>query len=475
MTAGRIVASFFGILLALAATGLVIGAIAVIVAFGTRQDGRGFLESGSYELRSDGYAVTSADVAIAPHPGDWWPVETVVDVGLTVTPDAGAVFVGVGPADDVARFLAGVAHDEVRSIGTARSDVRYRDVAGQAVPALPSAQTFWAATVEGTGAQRLEWPVERGSWTVVIMNADASPGVVVEAVGAVRVPFLPAIGAGVLVAGLILGAVAAALLVLAFRRPLAERDPAGGSFASTTARTAGAAAWPSYPVLIEGRLDEPLSRGLWLIKWLLAIPHFIILAFLWMAFVVLTFITFFAILFTGRYPRPIFDFNVGVMRWTWRVIFYATSVLGTDRYPPFTLADADYPARLDVAYPEQLSRGLVLVKWWLLAIPHYLIVGVLTSGLVWWTTDFNGGYGDSVLEIGGGIIGILALVAGLVLLFSGRYAHGLFDLLMGLNRWVFRVMAYAALMRDEYPPFRLDVGGSETPAPPVGAPVVAAQ
>lgn len=475
MTPGRIVASIFGIILALAAMGLVIGAIAVIVAFGTRQDDGGFLDSGSYALRSDGYAITSADVAIAPHPGDWWPVETVVDVGLTVTRDAGAVFVGVGPADDVARYLSGVAHDEVRSIGTARSDVRYRDVAGQSAPALPSAQQFWAASVEGTGAQRLEWPVERGSWTVVIMNADGTQGVAVEAVGAVRVPLLPAIGAGVLVAGLILGALAAALLVFAFRRSSAGRDLAGGGAAPMAAWTAGGTASPSYPVLIEGRLDEPLSRGLWLIKWLLAIPHFFILAFLWMAFALLTFFVFFAILFTGRYPRPIFDFNVGVMRWTWRVIFYATSVLGTDRYPPFTLADADYPARLDVAYPEQLSRGLVLVKWWLLAIPHYLIVGLLTSGLVWWTTDFNGGYGDSVLEIGGGIIGILALVAGVVLLFSGRYAHGLFDLLMGLNRWVFRVMAYATLMRDEYPPFRLDVGGSETPAPPVGTPVAAAR
>jgi hypothetical protein len=133
------------------------------------------------------------------------------------------------------------------------------------------------------------------------------------------------------------------------------------------------------------------------------------------------------------------------------------------------LADADYPARLDVAYPEQLSRGLVLVKWWLLAIPHYIIVGLFTSGLVWWTTDF--GDGDRILDITGGIIGVLAIVAGIVLLFTGRYPVGLFDILMGLNRWVYRVAAYAALMRDEYPPFRLDLGGSEgsaaTPATPL--------
>jgi hypothetical protein len=207
---------------------------------------------------------------------------------------------------------------------------------------------------------------------------------------------------------------------------------------------------------------------MWLVKWLLLIPHFIVLAFLWAAFVLLTIVAFFAILFTGQYPRGIFDFNVGVMRWTWRVSFYSYSALGTDQYPPFTLEDVDYPARLDVAYPEQLSRGLVLVKWWLLAIPHYIIVGLFTSGLVWWGTNF--GDGDRVLEIGGGIIGLLVFIAGLALLFTARYPQGLFDLIMGLNRWVFRVGAYAALMRDEYPPFRLDVGGrEESAAAPVGA------
>ena len=223
-----------------------------------------------------------------------------------------------------------------------------------------------------------------------------------------------------------------------------------------------------YPVRIEARLDEPLSRWLWLVKWLLAIPHYVVLLFLGVAFLLTTVVAFFAILFTGRYPRGIFDFNVGVMRWGWRVSYYGYGALGTDRYPPFSLEDdPDYPARLEVDYPEHLSRGLVLVKWWLLAIPHYIIIGLLAGG--GWAVLRSRGW-----EIGGGggLIQILVIVAAIALTFSGSYPRSLFDLVLGLDRWVARVVGYAALMTDEYPPFRLDMGESEAgaiPPPPPGA------
>jgi hypothetical protein len=222
-----------------------------------------------------------------------------------------------------------------------------------------------------------------------------------------------------------------------------------------------------YPLRLDGELDPPLSRWLWLVKWLLVIPHVIVLAFLWLAFVVMWLVALVAILFTGRYPRSVFDFNLGVLRWTWRVVFYSYSALGTDRYPPFTLADVpDYPARLQVEYPQSLSRGLALVKWWLLALPQYLIVGVFAGG-AW--AGWNASNDHATWTSGGGLIGLMVFIAGVVLLFTSRYPRTIFDFVMGMNRWVYRVAAYAALMTDKYPPFRLDMGAHEPESDPLPA------
>ena len=208
----------------------------------------------------------------------------------------------------------------------------------------------------------------------------------------------------------------------------------------------------TYPIRLEGELQPNLSRGLWIVKWLLLIPHWICLIFLWIAFILATIAAFFVLLFTGRYPRGLFDFNVGVMRWSWRVGFYSYSALATDQYPPFTMGDVpDYPARLAVDYPEHQRSGLPLIGWWLIGIPQYAIAGLLAGG------GFSG-----VGRFGsGGVIAVLMLIAGLMLLFKKRYPHDVFDIAMGFNRWVFRVGIYAALMTPQYPPFRVDAGPSE--------------
>jgi hypothetical protein len=193
-----------------------------------------------------------------------------------------------------------------------------------------------------------------------------------------------------------------------------------------------------YPLTLRGEMTTPLSRWLWLVKLLLIVPHIIVLCFLGFVSVFLTIYAFFSILFSGKYPKGVFDFNVGVMRWGWRVSFYSFSALGTDKYPPFSLdSDPNYPADLHVQYPEKLINWRALVKWFL-AIPHLIIVGI-----------FSGGRGC-------GLIGVLVLINAIVLLFTGKMIDDVFKLIMGMNRWTYRVYAYVFLMRDEYPPFRLD-------------------
>lgn len=242
-------------------------------------------------------------------------------------------------------------------------------------------------------------------------------------------------------------------------------DPHVGQEAGPAAATR-AHPTPGRPVVLEADLAPGLSRGLWLVKWLLALPHVLVLGFLWLAFGFLTLVAGVTVLVTGRYPREIFDFNVGVLRWTWRVQHYAfTGGLGTDTYPPFTLeARPGDAARLDVRYPEDLNRPLVLVKW-LLLLPHWVVLAVLAG--VAPSRDDHG-----AREAGWpGVIALLCLAAGIVLLATGAYARALFDVIVGLNRWVYRVIAYGAFLTDAYPPFRYAGGGAEPPeAGPAAAP-----
>jgi hypothetical protein len=457
MSTGRIAAVIVGAIIGIVAIGFLIGGGFLIWANETQRDADGFFTTDEVALSTEAYALVSEEVDLGSRPGEWFPSGRLATVRVEVGSESGPVFVGIGPEQDVEAYLDDVSYSQLTHISWDGDNVTYRNVSGEGTPAPPGDQDFWAVASAGPGTQTLEWDLEQGRWTVVVMNEDASAGVTVDATAGAETDLMIWVAIGLLMAGLILGVIGAVVIVVAVAR--------SGEPAPVTADVGGR--FGPYPVLVEGHIDPDLSRWQWLFKWLLAIPHFVVLGFLWVAFFLLTIVAFFAILFTGRYPRSIFDFNVGVLRWSWRVGFYTYGVAATDQYPPFSLADVEYPARLDVAYPEELSRGLVLVKWWLLAIPHYLIVGLFTSGLVWYSTEIWNS-DNAAAQAGAGLIGILVFIAVVILLFTGRYNQGLFDLVMGLNRWVFRVAAYASLMRDEYPPFRLDTGGSE---PGTGSPV----
>jgi Domain of unknown function (DUF4389) len=450
---GRIVLTVVGAVLLVIALGL--GAVGGLVtwAYATQRDAQGFFTSDTEHFETLTYAITSEnlDLGVSPGGGDRrFDLGDLATVRLRVAAQDGTpVFVGIARQRDVDRYLAGVAHAEVDNIDLRPFRVTYRVRSGGAPPTRPGSQHFWAVSAHGAGDQRIEWKLHTGRWAVVVMNANASKGVGTDVSVGVKADWVLPLGIGLLAGFGVLGMLGTILLVV--------------GVAGLGRRIPPAPIADARPVRLGGRFDPQLSRWLWLVKWILLIPHFIVLAVLWLAFWVVTVIAGFAILFTGRYPRGLFEFNAGVLRWTWRVAFYSFAAFGTDRYPPFTLGDApDYPATLEIGYPERLSRGLVVVKWWLLAIPQYIVVGIFGGGgVVGWNM------GDRAwLASGPGLIGWLVIVAVVVLLFVGRYPRGIADLVVGLNRWVYRVIVYAALMTDEYPPFRLDQG--ETEPDPVG-------
>jgi len=457
MKAGRVIVVVLGTILALVAIGALIGGGVLMWANETQRDEDGFFNTRTFWLSGSGHAIVTSPAALEAHPGDWWLGESPATARLRVrSTSAEEIFVAIGPAEDVATYLQGVAYDELDEFPddfrTLDDTLSLASHPGTAPPSIPAEQTFWVDSALGTEEQVLSWDVRPGSWSAVIMNADGSSPVSVSAVAGIRIPILGAVSIGLLAGGVFLLVLASLLLLAATRR--ADR-PWGKQPESSERRGA-------YPVAVQASLDANLSPALWLIKWFLAIPHVVVLAFLWAAYAVLSFFAWISILFTGRYPRGIFEFNLGVMRWSWRVCYYAFSAIGTDRYPPFSLQDVEYPARLSIDYPERLSPGLALVKWWLLAIPHYIVVGAFTSGVVFWAQESNAwGASNPALQTGGGLLGVLVLIAGFALLFTGRYPKGIFDLVMGINRWAFRLWGYAGLMTDKYPPFRLDMGGEE--------------
>jgi hypothetical protein len=184
-----------------------------------------------------------------------------------------------------------------------------------------------------------------------------------------------------------------------------------------------------FPLTYDVAYPQQLSRGLIFVKWLLLIPHGLILNVLNGVQSVIALIAFFAIFFTRRFPRGLFDFMVGISRWNANVGAYI--LLMRDEYPPFDLAAGKYPVTFELAYPEVLARWLVLVKW-LLLFPHYLVLAVL------WMAFF-----------------VVLIVAWFAILFTAKFPRGLFDFQVGVLRWSYRVTAYFYLMRDEYPPFTL--------------------
>jgi hypothetical protein len=190
-----------------------------------------------------------------------------------------------------------------------------------------------------------------------------------------------------------------------------------------------------YPARLEFHGDRHIKRWRPLVQWLLAVPQLLIAGVLGTLRSVLILVSFFAVLFTRRIPRWLFDVIAMTIRYEWRTTSYALFL--HEDYPPFDFEpgaadDGVEPhTTVDLVYPEALARWKPLYKW-AIALPHYVVLMALAFSAVF------------------------VLVAGFVaVLLTGEYPAGARDYLVGFYRYNLRVQSYVGLLTDEYPPFSL--------------------
>jgi hypothetical protein len=211
-TVARLVTLVAGSVLILLSVVLLAGA--GVLTWADQAQQRGYLTTGTATYSTAGYALTS-NPATLHGPWGWlgrWASE--VRIRVTASRPGAVVFVAVGPAGDVSRYLTGASYTSVTALGD--QDVTIHP--GAALPAPPATALPWTTQASGTGTMTLRWPVSSGNWLLVVMNHDGSPGVAIRADVAVSSPVLPSLAAGLLVGGLAGGLVGAALVVVAARR-----------------------------------------------------------------------------------------------------------------------------------------------------------------------------------------------------------------------------------------------------------------
>ncbi|HET9723196.1 MAG TPA: hypothetical protein VFR44_05060 [Actinomycetota bacterium] len=220
-TGGRIAALVIGALLALISLGPLGAGGTALWAEGSRRDAAGYVTSDVHGFTSAGSALATESIELGS-PGVGWLYSQVVlgDVRIRVTPTgSGAdLFVGIGPTVDVDRYLAGVGQTHISDFWSGSAQELGGDTPGSA----PGTQGFWVASTSGPGPRTLSWDPANGSWTVVVMNADGSPGIDVRADLGATLPALTWIAVVSLVVGGILAVAGALLIVGAFRRRRAD-------------------------------------------------------------------------------------------------------------------------------------------------------------------------------------------------------------------------------------------------------------
>jgi hypothetical protein len=192
-----------------------------------KTDSQGYYTSSPHRFESDGRALVTNGLDIdSGNTGFLFGSDHLANIRLTTasTDPAAPLFVGIGREQDVAEYLRGVELDEVSDIELDPFTVTYTPQPGTSVPAPPAEAGIWAASSTGGGTERLEWATEDGDWSVVVMNADGSPGVEATVAAAAKAPFIFRIGLGLVIGGAILLAVAVAVFAFTVRQGRRARN-----------------------------------------------------------------------------------------------------------------------------------------------------------------------------------------------------------------------------------------------------------
>ena len=224
MSAGKIILLIFGVIGLLISIGLVVGGAGILIADNVIKDNDGFYTTKTIHIDKDSYAVvtgpTDVDINVGWNSGLFWDPGDLVTFRIegSNADSSNPIFIGIAREWDVDDYLDDVEYDEVKRLHTNRLDIDYRNHSGDIAPEAPTAQTFWEESTYGTGTQVLEWELEEGSYTLVIMNTDGSAGVEANMVFGAKVPLLLGVGIGILVAGIIGLSISILFIVLAARR-----------------------------------------------------------------------------------------------------------------------------------------------------------------------------------------------------------------------------------------------------------------
>jgi hypothetical protein len=221
MRALKTVSVILGILLALAGAALVTGGGFGLGVYHSQRDPSGFFSTPTQQVGSYGFALTAPNIneQLGPRWEKWVPTRAQATVRITGSSELPApLFIGIAPTAKVSRYLSGVTRDRIQSIDLGTGSVLYEHVDGMSMPARPGTRTFWVAKVEGTGTQTLDWALETGDWTVVIMNADATPPVAATMKLGAKFGIVTSILIGVTAGGVLLVAIGGTLIALGTRR-----------------------------------------------------------------------------------------------------------------------------------------------------------------------------------------------------------------------------------------------------------------